>query len=211
MTNIKIFQDINQQWIPARSYQIEAYQAFISNKELPTKYDKNGYTFTIERPKSNTLPQIKRPNGTTTPIADHDDVKIFSLNETGDWHASHPYYSWAYFHFMTKDTHTITYSTTSHSHTDETIIPSTIEPTKITTFSITRDKKTKVINIINSDNSQNRISDSEYERSTYLHFYYRLTYIEPIQPHTPNKKRKTYDNTSFTPKKLKSHSYYKTH
>lgn len=75
VTDVRVMLD--GKWIPARDYQIDAYNQFNSsnNQRKPFHYNKNGYIFTIldELPMGTYL---IRENGSKMPICDFADLKI---------------------------------------------------------------------------------------------------------------------------------------
>ena len=101
---------INNEWLLAKDYQIEAFNLYIDNSkyiEKPFNYNKNNYIFTISRISSNSYPNhynpifLIRQDGSKMPIANFNDVKVFLTDiSPSRWHNAYSYQRDAYFDFI---------------------------------------------------------------------------------------------------------------
>jgi hypothetical protein len=197
ISDIKI--KINNKWLPARDYQIEAFKKF----QEPDNFQRpliiklpNNISFTIYREKNKGI-YLKRDDNTISPIADWNDVKVFlidglvgmqSSNWYGpaNWGSARNYQTWAYYDYIysNQKLQDIGY------YSKETVNPPRgyieipldgLEPNII--FKISKNDNGSICYEKNNlERSRVRISDNNDERSGYLGYYRRMT-----------------DNSSFLP------------
>ena len=188
-------------WAPARDYQESAFKRFKQNGERPYDYDNrmsgvNQIKFTIKRigDEHHGGIYMLKSDGTTSPIADWNDVKCFIVDIPGspvNWRPARAYQTWAYFDFIySSDRERRYYKWAQHATPHGTIeipieklineqdVPIDYISTAVN-FRISRnDNGTIFYEKDNSSRSRVRISDNDHARHGYAGFYMRMT--EPI-------------------------------
>jgi len=173
----------NNEWVPARNYQTEAFLNFKRDSSNGIcAYDYNnghGVTFTIKRTgdEHHGGIHIIRDDGTTLPIADFDDVKVFILDyAVVGWYGTRNYQTWAYYDFIYGTDHVRKYkSRGTYGHNGHVEIPiNGLQPGII--FLMSRnDNGTIFYERNDAMRTKVRISDNEHARRGYFAFYRRMT------------------------------------
>ena len=163
-------------WVPAYEYQKHAFIEFENNDG-----DNEEIKFTISRKNNNAFSGIylERANGTKSPIADWNNVKVFLLDKKKvNWYDARKYQTWAYFDYVYSNDPSRGYK--SHGtvgHNDYIELPiEELEPDII--FTMSRNDNGSIYYEKNDSITKVRISDHELYRKGYLGFYHRMT--EPI-------------------------------
>ena len=178
---IKLDTDI---WVPARNYQIEAFKNFknIENPYIGEKryeYNNNGIKFTVDRigDKYHGGIYLIREDGTQSPIADWNDVKVFLLNKPNvNWYSANPYQTRAYFDFVYgADTIRKYKSKGTRGYLDHIEIDIDGILSGIIFTIMRNDNGTICYENNDAKHTQIRISDNEQARRGYLGFYHRIT------------------------------------
>lgn len=175
-SNIKV--RINDNWVPARDYQIEAFKQFKNNNDEEYKYDNDDIAFTISRRgnKFHGGTYITRSDATTCPISDWNDVKVFLLDvpEVG-WYEGRDYQVWAYFDFIYSDDDERFYKSNGTKNYKNYHIIQLPLPKNIV-FRISRnDNGTIFYERNDAVRTRIRISDNHTARSGYQGYYNRMT------------------------------------
>jgi hypothetical protein len=181
-------------WVPARDYQIDTYNRFkeVTNYEREVIYnnDDAGIYFKIKR-NENDQTVVIRESGTTMPIADWNDVKVFiyDMNPV-NWYSARNYQTWAYFDFVYCGENERYYASNGSTRK----IPGTryfdipiqnLEADII--FRMSRNEN-KTIFYEKNDGARTRIriSDNEKYRSGYMAYYNRMTDMTNFLPPVVN-------------------------
>ena len=114
---IKIKRPDNDLWVDALDNQKEAFELFITSSDEDKEEDKekeiikyNKYGVLIMRLYSNGGTYMINEDGTTTPIADWDNVKAFIVTkDIMDWCPATDYQTWAYMHYLYSNVEQIGY------------------------------------------------------------------------------------------------------
>lgn len=186
---IKIF--IDNSWIDAREYQKQAFRAFQANNILrtmtiPYHYNNQGIKFTISRVDNQSHGGIilTRDNGTTSPIADWLDVKVFLVNiQPIGWHDAYKYQIWCYFDYIYFRQESKGYKTRrTIGYPEYTEIPIDGLDANIV-FTINRESNGTIYYQRNdTSRTRSRISDNPQARSYYMGYYRRMTDIDSFIP-----------------------------
>src|SRR5438105_4079234 len=97
---------IGDNWVPARDYQSNAFQEFLSKNKYgtsnPLNYNQNGIIFTIKRTGPHQGIFLEKENKELIPIADFANVKVFLFDTDGEvgWYPARNYQIFAYYHFL---------------------------------------------------------------------------------------------------------------
>ena len=218
MMNIKVRLDTGE-WVDARPYQIDAFRQF-KNSDNPFSGEREEFIydnglqgfdkikFTIRRMGDRYHGGIYmiKENGSISPIADWNDVKVFLLDLPNvNWYDARNYQTWAYFDFIYSaepirryqkgyPSNPIGYTEIPLNEFD--VLP-IIPPID---FEIARnDNGTIFYKKNNTGRTRVRISDNQQARNGYLGFYRRMTdmadfvvqpgqpaqYDQPVQHHQP--------------------------
>lgn len=172
------------EWIPARDYQVEAFNRFKSpqNQERPVEYDNNSENnrikFKIERMSDQRI-YIMRDNGTRMPIVDKNDVKVFLLDKDPvTWYDARNYQTWTFFDFVYSGDqeryYASQYSNRVLPNINYVTIPlDNLEPNII--FRMSRNRNGTVFYERNdAGRSRVRISDNNVERQEYSNSYQQM-------------------------------------
>lgn len=174
----------NGQWVKGRDYQCTAFKTFKYN--LPEQqnvecekqfyYDQGGYKFTVTRlnDKETNGIYMVRENGTISPIADWNNVKVFNLNnDVVEWNDANEYQKWIYFDFIYCKDKERTYACTRNKNTKG-IVSLPFDLPAGFKINVTRDDDDNIF-IESEDNTQKLfVSDNEKCRQKYTNSYYHM-------------------------------------
>ena len=192
--NIKIRIDNN--WLDARDYQIEAFNNFQKPENFQKPYITESPYFTIYREKNKGI-YLKRTDNTISPIADWNNVKIFLIEGVvgipspdwcgpANWGSARNYQTWAYYHYIynNRDNTDIGYYSKGTVNPPREYIEIPIDGLQSNIiFKMSKNDNGSICYEKNNlERTRVRISDNNDERSGYLGFYRRMT-----------------DNSSFLP------------
>ena len=176
---------INDNWVPARDYQIEAFKNYKSLGDDEYKYDNDaGIAFSISRisdvPAAAAAHHggtfITRNDDSTVPISDWDDVKVFLLDTPNvQWYEARNYQTWAYFDFIYSNDTERFYKTNGTRNHDDHIIIKVAAPRNIIFRMSRNDNGTIFYEKDDAHRTRIRISDNDAARRGYQGFYNRMT------------------------------------
>lgn len=176
--DIKI--NVGGNWFPAREYQKEAFRMFTNQPHTndPIRYNKKGYKFTVKREADEFYGGIYlvREDGTKSPIADWNNVKVFLLDiDPVNWYEARNYQTWAYFDFLYSGLDRVSYQSKESEEKGHKEIEIDGLPPGIV-FSLSRNDNGSVYYEKNDHGrTRVRISDNKHARSGYMGFYRRMT------------------------------------
>jgi len=175
----------NDIWSPVNDYQLIAFTEF---KNMHRRYrheykydyvDDQGVKFTIKRVGNNHHGGIYNicEDGTSYPIADWSDVKVFLLNTLHvEWYDAYNYQTWAYFDYIYSNDHIRRYKSRG-TFTSDNYIEIPIDGLELgIIFSISRNENDTIYYEKNdAHRTKVRICDNEFARRGYYGFYRRMT------------------------------------
>ena len=204
MSDIKI--KLNNEWIPADSYQIEAFNLYKNNNRYIQRsynYNNGDIHFIIDRVGSelenryNNGIYLIYENDIKIPICDWNDVKVFLLGIydidgiiiPGNWYIARDYQKWSYFDYIYNDDEKRMYvskgTNINNINNEENIkvieIPIDNLDENIIFTMMRNENKSIFYQKDNEQRTRIRISDNENVRQGYLGFYRRMTLpLDPI-------------------------------
>lgn len=171
---------LNDIWVDARPYQVEAFIGFKENNDYKYDYNNNGYIFSIQRVNNATY--LIREDNIKIPIADFNDVKVFLLQGANtEWYPARNYQIFAYFDYIYSNDLIRKYKS-RNTNVDAIEIPINGLESNII-FSMSRNPNGTIYYERNdAGRTRIRISDNNYYRRGYYGYYQRITDVSDFLP-----------------------------